>query len=175
MEISAGTSIKARETIPFEYEKISGDEYKRRKGSDYLVDSWQRVDLVKSDDLAPALYECLIDIEYKLNLIIRHLSLQKEGKRVIPHERDVEINSFGATFEADELLNIGDILMLKMILPLYPISYLTLFADVTDVETLQNRRSRVSIRYLDLNTETKDKIISFLFKKQREAIRNEKR
>lgn len=176
MYANPGSNIKARDTIPFEYEKISGDEYERSRGHNSPVDSWQRVDvdMVKSDDIPPSLFECLIDIEYKLNLIIRHLSLQREGKRVIPQEREVEISSSGASFEADELLNIGDILKLKMILPLYPISYLSLFSEVTAIEILQNR-SKISIKYLDLNAETKDKIISFLFKRQREAIRNEKR
>lgn len=175
MDTNAGSNIKACDTIPFEWEKIPRSEYKCCKEGSFSTDSWQKIELVKSEDLAPTLYECLLDIEQKLNLIIRHLSLQKEGKTVIPHEKEIEISASGITFDTEELFNVGDILKLKMVLPLYPIAYLSLFSEVTGIERFVDRTNKVSTSYLDLDDDTRDKIITYLFKKQREAIRNEKR
>lgn len=175
MDTNAGSNIKTCDTIPLDYEKITRDEYERCKECGFPTDSWQKIEMVKSVDLAPALYECLQDIEQKLNLIIRHLSMLKEGKTVIPQEREIEISASYIIFDTEEPLTVGDILKLKMILPLYPIAYLTLFSEVTGIERSGDRRNKVSINYLDLSDDTRDKIISYLFKKQREAIRNEKR
>lgn len=175
MDTSAGSNIKTCDTIPLDYEKISRDEYERCKGVGFPTDSWQKIELVKSVDLSPALYECLQDIEQKLNLIIRHLSMQKEGKTVIPQEKEIEISASGITFHTDEPIVVGDILKVKMILPLYPIAYLTMFSEVTGIEGFGDKRNKVTMNYLDLSDDTRDKIISYLFKRQREAIRNEKR
>ncbi len=175
MDTNAGSNIKTCDTIQFEWEKIPRSEYERCKDGGFPTDSWQKIELVKSDDLAPGLYECLLDIEQKLNLIIRHLSMQKEGKTVIPKEMEIEISASGITFDTEEPLTVGDILKLKMILPLYPIVYLTIFSEVAGIERFGDRRNKVSIYYLDLSDDTRDKIISYLFKRQREAIRNEKR
>lgn len=169
------------DTIPFSYIKVSQDTYERYKNShkpagvdEFLSDLWRRTDYLKRDDVEPSLYQCLIDINQKLNLIIRHISSQGKGEEVIPPERELDISASGIRFDAEEEFCAGDILKIKIILPAYPIAFLTLFSEVKKVDRLENGKFEVYTAYSGLNAEAKDQIITYLFKRQREAIRSEK-
>lgn len=176
-----GEDLGFYDTLPFAYEKISKDEFERYSrghkivpGEAFLADPWHRRDTFKMGDLDPALYDCLIDLEQKLNLIIRHLSLQKEGETVIPREREIRISPSEISFDSEEEFALGDILKAKLILPLYPISFLVFLSEVARVVRLDSGRYEVTVKYLNLKSDEKDKIITYLFKKQRESIRSGK-
>lgn len=169
------------DSIPFEYIKVPHEEYERYKGSyrtvsgdALLADIWQREDSINKDGIEPELYNCLIDIERKLNLIIRHLSSQGKGETAIPGEKGVEISASEMRFDAGEMLSPGDILKIRMILPTYPIAFINFYSEVKKVVPLGDGRHETSVTYSGLNAEVKDRIIAYLFKRQREAIRSEK-
>ncbi len=177
----AGGEFRVYASVPFDYMKVPFEEYERYKesyrtvsGDEFLADPLHRSDFVDRGEVEPALYNCLIDIEQKLNLIIQHLSLQGSGRTVIPEERDVEISASGMRFDAVKELIAGDILKIRMLLPTFPISFLTFYSEVVKVLPLSDGRHETYITYLGLNTDLKDRITAYLFKRQREAIRNEK-
>lgn len=177
----AGREFRVHTAIPFDYIKLELEEYERYKegfitvsDDDFLSDPLYRKDFAGSTDIDPVLYNCLLDVEQKLNLIIRHLSLQGTGRMVIPREEEVEMSSTGIRFDADRELIRGDVLKVRMVLPTYPISFLTFLSEVNSVVALGNGRYETSITFSALSTDIRDRITSYLFKKQREAIRNEK-
>jgi hypothetical protein len=172
--------ISVYTAIPFEYEGVDREEYERRKEvlpsyDAFLADFWHRGDIVEKEGINPLLHDHLIDIGQKLNLIIRHLSLQDDkGRAVIPPEKGISLSASGVRFEAEECLAAGSILKLKMILPLFPLVFLVIFSEVTENVMLEDGRYEVSVRYIGLDEEAKDRIITYLFKRQREAIRSER-
>lgn len=177
----AGGEFKVNASIPCDYVKVSHEEYERYKegyraasGDEFLADPLRRRDFVDRGEVEPELYNCLIDIEQKLNLIIQHLSLQGTGRKVVPEERDVEIGASGMRFDTAIEFIPGDILKIRMLLPTYPISFLTFYSEVDTVVQLNDGRHETYISYMGLNTDIKDKITAYLFKRQREAIRNER-
>lgn len=177
----AGGEFTVNASIPCDYMKVPHEEYERYKegyrtvsGDEFLSDPLHRSDFIDRGELEPELYNCLIDIEQKLNLIIQHLSLQGTGRKVIPEERDVEIGASGMRFDTAIVFIPGDILKIRILLPTYPISFLTFYSEVSKVVQLNDGRHETCISYLGLNTDVKDKITAYLFKRQREAIRNEK-
>lgn len=169
------------DTLPFDYEKVHGDEIerymtgqKKASGNISLGDAWLTVEMPGMDSLDPALSNCLMDIEQKLNLIIRHLSMQEKGQRIIPSAKEIYISQQEIRFSPDKELATGEILRIKMILPLYPLAFITVLCEVTGMRRLESGRKEVTARYLNFNEDERDKIITYLFKKQRESIRNEK-
>lgn len=177
----SGGEFRVHASIPFDYMKVSSEEYERYKdgsrtvsGNEFMADPLHRTDFLDRGEVEPELYNCLIDIEQKLNLIIQHLSLQGTGRVVIPQERDVEMSASCLRFDVDEAFITGDILKIRMLLPTYPISFLTFCSEVNKVVPLSDGRYEIDITYLGLNTDVKDRITGYLFKRQREAIRNEK-
>jgi c-di-GMP-binding flagellar brake protein YcgR len=67
-----------------------------------------------------------------------------------------------------------DYLELGMILPMIPLLFIRLAAQVIRVKTLTfDERERYSIvaRYIEMDQETRDDIIHYLFRRQRELLR----
>lgn len=175
----SGGDFRVHASLPFDYVKVPNEEYERHKGAygavledEFLSDPWQRrKNSIDREDLDPAVYNCLADIEQKLNLIIKHLSSQGKGQAVIPAEEEIEISSTGIMFDSDKSFTVGDLLKIRMILPTYPISFLTFFSEVESSVQIGADRYATHMIYLGLNTEVRDKITAYLFKKQREALR----
>lgn len=180
-ECKEGSGFAVYDSIPFEYLKVPQEEYKRYKGSyrslseeNLSTDIWQREDSINKDGIEPELYNCLIDIERKLSLIIRHLSSHGKGETVIPEEKKVEISASEIRFDAGEEFSPGDILKIRMILSTYPITFVNFLSEVKKVVPLGDGRYETFVTYSGLNNEVKDRIIAYLFKRQREVIRNER-
>lgn len=177
MEGKEEGGFTVHDNIPFAYLKVPKEEYERYESSYRSVSGdnlLQRDDSINKDGVDPALYNCLIDIERKLSLIIRHLSSQGKGEAVIPDEKGVEIGASEVRFDAEEEMFPGDILKIRMILPTYPIALVNFYSKVKKVVPLKDGRYDTCVAYSGLNTEIKDRIIAYLFKKQREAIRSER-
>lgn len=170
--------VRVYDTLPFDYVTVSREEYERYKSSymtgawdDFLADPWQREEAGEVEGHDLSLHRRLVDLDHKLNLIILHLSLQNKGQTIIPELREVNISASGLRFDAEKELAIGDIIKSRLILPTYPFMYLTLLSEVVRINKLENGKYETGVRFLDLSNKVRDKIVSYLFKRQRETIR----
>jgi len=95
-----------------------------------------------------------------------------ELMRSVP--RDVNISASGLRFIAKESFKVGDIIEMSLILPMAPLLYLHLVGDVLRVKSVTsygNPRYAVAARFLQIDTDTKEDIIKYLFRRQREFLR----
>lgn len=118
--------------------------------------------------------QALWEINRKLDLLI-HMSLAEDFRTLmgtIP--REVNISGSGIRFITSESFKEGDLLEVSMILPMVPLLFIRFVGEVVrmkSVTSYETARYAVAVRFLNVDQETKDDIIRYLFRRQRELLR----
>ena len=140
--------VRTNDVIPVYYEADNGEESKS------IMD-----------------WELLFDINQKLNILLNYVS-EKNGFN-IPEAREVNISGGGLRFLTNDRFDSGDRLVLKTFLPTYA-HVIKLRCEVVRCEPL-GKGYEVAVRYTDLDETTRDKIIKYIFARQRKLLRTEKK
>jgi hypothetical protein len=122
----------------------------------------------------PFILNALVDINLKLNLILTMLT--SEGETSIFTQKPIEVNlsEGGIGFTIGGQVKKGDILELKILLPIFPIAIIRAWGRVMRSTPLSKGKHSVGVEYIKVKEEDQDKIVHYLFKKQRESLRNQK-
>ncbi|HOM28596.1 MAG TPA: PilZ domain-containing protein [Deltaproteobacteria bacterium] len=117
----------------------------------------------------------LWEMDRKLDLII-NMVISEDFKalvRTIP--REVNISASGMRFISAEPYDIGDILELHIILPMRPLLMVNLIGEVLRLKPLAStpdvNRWAVAVRFHRVDDDTREDIIRYLFRRQREVLR----
>ncbi len=116
------------------------------------------------------LYGMISEIKTKLDFIINHFMLDKEGL-LQPEKKLVNISASGIRFTVDKPVGIGDILEIKLLLPTYPPVAVFAYGEVKRVRELDENQVEVAIEYLNMNDPVRNEIIQYTLSHQRETIR----
>ncbi len=118
--------------------------------------------------------QALWEINRKLDLLI-HMSLAEDFKALMATTpREVNISASGIRFISDSQYKLGDLLEINLILPMVPLLFLRFVGDVIRVKAVTSyemERHAVAVRFLQVDPETKDDVIRYLFRRQREQLR----
>jgi len=118
--------------------------------------------------------QAIWELNRKLDLLI-HMSLTEDFKQLMQTvPQDVNISASGIRFIADTPYDVMDILEMGMILPMVPLLFIRLAAQVIRVKTLTNKGREcfsVVARFIEMDQESKDDIVRYLFRRQREMLR----
>lgn len=157
--------VRASDNIPVYYETYAD-------GAPVVTTDWEALfdDIEPSPEENPRLYELLFAINQKLNLLIGHFS-RNVGFN-LPEARDVNISGGGLKFVCDDSFESGAKLLLKMFLPTYA-HVVKLRCEV--VRSVKGESGyEVAAKYVDLDEGTRDKIIRYIFSRQRKLLRTDK-
>lgn len=126
-------------------------------------------------NVEPFIINALIDINLKLNLIFTMLSCSK-GEPSIFTQKPVEVNlsEGGIGFIIKGKVKKGDILELKILLPVFPLVLIKAWGKVIRSTPMPKDGCKVGVQYLNVKEEDRDKIVHYIFKKQRELLRSKK-
>lgn len=160
--------VRTSDIIPVYYEVADTDGDVHRSPFD-----WELMfeDIVPKPEDNPKLYELLFDINQKLNILINHIS-EKNGFN-IPEAREVSISGGGLRFHSKEEFVPGQRLVLKTFLPVYA-HVIKIKCEVVRSLPVESGGFAVAVRYIDMDETTRDKIIKYVFAKQRKILRTEK-
>lgn len=115
------------------------------------------------------------ELNRKLDLLI-YMSLTDDFKELIHSSpKDVNISAGGIRFISQTALDVMDIIEFSMILPMSPLLYVRVVAEVIRVKTLSvegREQHSIVARFLYLDPETKEDIVHYIFKRQREILRH---
>lgn len=109
----------------------------------------------------------------KLDAVINMLTFQREGFSSLPFAR-VNISGGGLSFTSKQWYNREDVLELKMLVPLMPPVALYLYSEVVKSEKLDNAYS-IAVKFLQMDEQIQDLIVRFVFKRQRDFLREKRR
>jgi len=128
---------------------------------------------VPDETVSPRLWKMLVDMNAKLHMILERLNLESEGlsrAECVP----VNISASGIRLALPNEIVLGDVLELKMLLPVYPPVGVLVHGTVVRVEKLGDDTFRTSLSFVDLGDEVRDVIIQYTLRRQRELIRRER-
>jgi len=109
----------------------------------------------------------------KLDAIINRLSSQREGFDTLPYAH-VNISGGGLGFFSEHRYNSGDIIEAKLVLPMMPPVALFVYCEVVMVEQTA-KGYMIATKFVDMDEEITDEIVKFVFKRQREIMREQRR
>jgi len=124
---------------------------------------------IKDDALA----DWLTAMNRKLDLLLNMMTQQKEGFSSLPMKQ-VNISGGGLSFSSRESYNKGDVLEIKMVLPLpVPVS-VTIYGDVVAAEK-RDEVFEIGVKYAAMDDEIREEICKFVFHRERQIIREKRR
>ncbi len=118
--------------------------------------------------------QTLWEINRKLDLLI-HMYISDDFKDLMGSTpQAVNISASGLRFICDDELNEGDLLDVGFILPMVPLLFMRVVAEVIRVKPVTSYgsdRYAIATRFVDLDNDAKDDIVRYLFRRQREILR----
>jgi len=172
--------LQYRKLTPKEYEDIKrlyiSDDQEECFSQTFFIKPFME-DLAKEEEVGNIdrfIINALIDINLKLNLL--HSILSSEEETSIFRQKPVEVNisESGIGFITKEKVKKGEILELKMLLPVFPLAIIKVWGKVVRTTPWLKGSYRVGIQYINIKEEDQDKIVHYIFKKQRELLRYKK-
>jgi len=160
--------VRTNDVIPVYYELAGPDGECARSPFDWEL-MFDEIEPKAEDN--PRLYELLFDINQKLNILLNHVS-DKNGFNM-PEVKEVNISGGGLRFFAKEAFDSGQKLILKTFLPVYA-HVIKIKCEVVRSLPLEGGGYSVAVKYVDMDETTRDKIIKYIFAKQRKVLRTEK-
>jgi len=156
------------------------DALQRIQANKLIIDSFLKgkygypgIDEIPYTSEAP-FNQALWEINRKLDLLI-HMFLADEFRDLMKKKpKDVNISASGIRLISSESFEAGDLVELSMILPMVPLLFIKLVAEVIRVKPItsyETHRWALAARFIKLDPDTKDDIIRFLFRRQREMLR----
>ena len=160
--------VRTSDNIPVYYELLDEEN----EGRAVMVD-WELLfdELDPAPEENPKLYELLFDINQKINILINHMA-GKNGFNM-PEARDVNISGGGLRFFCNDNFKKGDQLVLKTFLPTHA-HVIKIKCEVVRAAPASDGRNEIAVKYLDMDEPTRDKIIRYIFAKQRKMLRSDK-
>ncbi|BCB96093.1 pilus assembly protein PilZ [Dissulfurispira thermophila] len=109
----------------------------------------------------------------KLDSIISMLTFQREGFGSLPFEQ-INISGGGLSFSSKDRYKIGDVLEIKMLIPMMPPVALYIYGEVVKVEPQANS-CVTGVKFIAMDEDIRDEIVKFVFRRQREMLREKRR
>ncbi|MBI5809655.1 MAG: PilZ domain-containing protein [Deltaproteobacteria bacterium] len=159
--------VRTSDHIPVYYEQWSESAQQKSE-----LD-WEVLfnEIEPSPEENPRLYELLFDINQKLNMLIRHMS-DKNGFNM-PEARDVNISGGGLRFFCSDFFKEGEKLILKTFLPTFAHA-IKIRCEVVRSIPAGAGGYEVAVKYVNMDEGTREKIIKYIFAKQRKLLRHDK-
>ena len=168
------------------YRIMTREEYKTMKGSDNQLlppDGALGLDIIDSDRVgqeSPSnayMTDFLLQMDEKLDKILALLSNGEPDKGLLSQGLGVNISGAGISMRADKPVESGTIVQTNFVLSKNPMVFIKVFGEVERITPVKEEgvtRYEIGIRFLDISPEDRERIITFVFQRQRKAIRNRK-
>lgn len=122
----------------------------------------------------PKLVKMLCEMNTKLDMILDKLSgKHEEPEDVEPQE--VSLSASGVSFTYPDELSLGDLVEVKMLLPLHPEVWIVLYGNVSRAEKEEKGEYKVAVHFADMEDEARNVLSYYTIKRQREIIMKQRR
>jgi hypothetical protein len=121
-----------------------------------------------------ALSESIRTINSKLDAILNILMFHDKDFYCLKTGQ-VNISGSGLSFDSKEQCELGQLMELKLVFPETPEVMLCVYGEVMKCERNESGDFQISVRFTVIDEEIRDKIIKYVFDKQREILRKSRR
>lgn len=131
-------------------------------------------ELIPDESINPVLWKMLADIQTKLSLILERLNPDSESLLNI-ESNYVNMSAAGICFEMDEKVEKGDLLEIKMLLPLYPPVGIVTYGRVIRAVDTGKGQYKIAVSFADIEDEIKEEIIQYTLSRQRDIMKRQRK
>jgi len=125
-----------------------------------------------------SLINFFFQIDEKLDQILKLLS-QDQADQILPYQGvGLDISGSGMKIETDRPVETGKIMHAKILLSKYPFVFIDVFGEILWVEPVEEGAQTfyyLGVKFFDLSPDHRERIISSVFQREREAIRNKRK
>jgi len=176
------SDVRGDLSLQVKFEVMTREEYKemKRYEGEIFSPSLYEKGFDINETLGPtgietykSLVNYLLQIDAKLDRVLSLLSRDEAVKSTL-EGIGLDISGTGMKIYAEESVEVGKIIHTKFFLLKFPLTIVDVFGEViwvTPVNKDGKPPYHIGVRFLDLNAHDRERIINFIFKKQREAIR----
>ena len=173
-------------TILLQYRKLTLQEYENIEKKDFscyeesssesfslhpFMEEKEKEKVAEHVD--PFVMNSLIDINTKLSLVLSMLCHQ-ETCIFTQQPMEANLSEGGIGFAMDEEVEQGQFLEMEILMPSFPTAVMKVWGKVVRRSPLPEGGYRVGVEYTHIKEEDQDRIVHYLFKKQREILRCKK-
>ncbi len=133
----------------------------------------QSHDEVLDDRIPPKLWDMLVDIQAKLNLVLEKLCQQSEGL-TRAESKPVSLSAAGIGILTRDTFTVGQFVEVQMLLTMHAPVWIQVYGEVTRVSAAQDGENEVAIGFTDMDDDIRDTINYYTLKRQREIIRRQR-
>ncbi|HET6514367.1 MAG TPA: PilZ domain-containing protein [Thermodesulfovibrionales bacterium] len=128
---------------------------------------------IPDETISPKLWNILVDIDAKLNMILETLTMEKTGLTEAENKA-VNVSASGIRLTLHEKVEIGDMREIRMLLPTTPPICVNTVGRVVWVKETDGGAYEVGLHFIDMDDTVRDEIIRYTLKRQREMLRKQK-
>jgi c-di-GMP-binding flagellar brake protein YcgR len=122
----------------------------------------------------PKLVKMLCEMNSKLDLILEKLSANHEEPGPADAQ-EISLSASGVSFGTPNELSQGDLVEVKMLLPLHPPVWILLYGNVSRATMEENGEYKVGVLFTEIEDEVRDVLSYYTIKRQRELIMKQRR
>lgn len=169
---------RVEDILKVDYKKISQEDYKRWESKPEVIFKNTFGEFLKVPEIEEVTLEVLYKLIYQTNLKIERILDILESKDTERYasvsSEYADISGSGMRFVSDRSFSIGDIIALRVFLPLTYRPFINVLGKVisiTDTEPDSKHKYNVSVEFTGLSERDREMIIRYVFKRQRELLR----
>jgi len=131
----------------------------------------ETINQLPDENIHPRLWDMLVALNEKLNLIIDRLNLEKDVMEAKPQK--VNISASGLRFPMQEAVQTGDTLEIKMLLPSNPPLSILTYGTVVSAHKGDGGMFAVAVQFIEMDADVRDRLIQYTLNRQRDIIRRQ--
>lgn len=176
--------FRVTDRIPLEFRPISRDEFGRledviRYNSTQVVDRLHEIYFLEGQgelkEPTDQIHEYMRMVNRKLDLILEILGRSSIDDSYIAVKTDVNISGAGVQFACETPLKEGDLVELRIIIPVFPYPRLTCLCEVVRADQRDDAAPRrCALRFMVINEKDRDVLVNYVFLKERQYLRQKK-
>jgi hypothetical protein len=146
------------------FQLLSQGEYEKKRADN----------LPKSPCVDSNLMSFLMEIDKKLDQVISYLTGKGMQEEALEEGVGLDLSGGGMRMRVGKPLAKGQILCANLLLSRVPLERIRVFGEVVNVNLCKGKEATfydVRVRFIDLDSEERDRIIACVFQRQREVLR----
>ena len=168
--------VRVDDVLKVDYLKISQKDCKGRKSKPEFIlkkTFGKPFEAPQVEDVnLKLLYELIYQANQKIDHILDMLKSKDAEKYESVNNERVNISGSGMKFIANQSFSIGDIIALRVFLPLVSKTWIKVLGKVmSSAESSTGNRYDVSVQFVELSEGDREMIVRYVFKRQRELLR----
>ncbi|MEA3417351.1 MAG: PilZ domain-containing protein [Thermodesulfobacteriota bacterium] len=169
-------NVRVDDVLKIDYRKIPQKDYETCENKPEII--LQKIfgkpfEAPKIEDVSlELLYMLIYQANQKIDRILDMLESKDAEKYESMNNECVNISGSGMRFIANQSFSIGDIVALRIFLPLASKTWINILGKVVSVtESGAENRYEVTVKFKELTESDREIIIRYVFKRQRELLR----